>query len=137
MTERLAHVIREAMRAVTKALTVRLARHGVSFGHWQFLRILWDCDGLTQRELSERAGVMEPTTATALKAMEKLGYVRRKQVRGNRKNVYVHLTPKGKALRAKLEPLAVQVNEIAVKGVPVSDIEATRRTLSTLLENFR
>ena len=49
---------------------------------------------------------MEPTTAAALKAMEELGYVERRQLPENRKNVYVHLTPKGRALRAKLEPLA-------------------------------
>jgi DNA-binding MarR family transcriptional regulator len=137
MTERLAHVIREATRALTRALTARLARHGVSFGHWQFLRILWDADGLTQRELSERAGVAEPTTATAIRAMEKLGYVARRQMAGNRKNVYVHLTAKGRALRAKLEPLAVDVNETAVRGVPKTEIEATRRTLNALLENLR
>jgi MarR family transcriptional regulator, organic hydroperoxide resistance regulator len=137
VTERLAHVIRESARAVTRALTVQLARHGVSFGHWQFLRILWERDGLTQRELSDGAGVMEPTTAVALKTMEKLGFVTRRQVPENRKNVYVYLTPKGKALRAKLEPLAVQVNEIAVRGISGADIEATRRTLDTLLENLR
>ena len=45
----------------------------MSFGHWTFLRILWEHDGLTQRALSEEAGVMEPTTFTALKAMERLG----------------------------------------------------------------
>ena len=137
MSERLAHVIRESARAVTRALTVELARHGVSFGHWQFLRILWDQDGITQRELSAGAGVAEPTTARALKAMEKFGYITRKQVPENRKNVYVHLTPKGEALRDKLEPLAIEVNRIAVRGVPANDVEATRRTLNKLLENFR
>jgi hypothetical protein len=35
--------------------------------HWTFLRILWQSDGLTQRELSMRAGVTEPTTFTASK----------------------------------------------------------------------
>ena len=137
MTERLAHVIRESSRALTRALTARLARQGVSFGHWQFLRILWEQDGLTQRELSAGAGVAEPTTAAALKAMEKLGYITRRQVPENRKNVYVHLTAKGKALRAKLEPLAVEVNRLAVRGVPAGDVEATRRTLGKLMENFR
>jgi DNA-binding MarR family transcriptional regulator len=137
MTERLAHMIRESARAVTRALTARLARHGVSFGHWQFLRILWDKDGLTQRELSAGAGVAEPTTAAALKAMEKLGYVTRRQMPDNRKNVYVHLTPKGRALRARLEPLAVQVNEIAMRGVAAADVAATRRTLDKLMENLR
>ena len=67
----------------------------MSFGHWTFLRILWEGDGLTQRELSEQAGVMEPTTFSALKAMERLGYVTRRQVGGDRKKVYVFLTPKG------------------------------------------
>ena len=39
-----------------RALQARLAAHGVSFGHWTFLRILWERDGLTQRELSAEAG---------------------------------------------------------------------------------
>lgn len=136
MKDRLAHVVREATRALVRALTVRLARHGVSFGHWTFLRILWQTDGLTQRELSERAGVMEPTTAAALKTMEKLGYVARRQTPGNRKNIYVHLTPKGRALKAKLEPLAVEVNEIAIRGVAAADVAAARRTLATMIDNI-
>jgi DNA-binding MarR family transcriptional regulator len=90
-----------------RALQARLAAHGVSFGHWTFLRILWERDGLTQRELSDQAGVMEPTTGAAIRAMEKLGYVARRRNPRNRKNVYVHLTRKGRALKAKLVPLAV------------------------------
>ena len=41
-------------------------KYGVAFGHWAFLRILWETDGLTQRALSEEAGLMEPTTSSAL-----------------------------------------------------------------------
>ena len=73
--DRLAHLVKDATRALVRALQMRLAEHGVSFGHWTFLRILWEGDGLTQRELSEQAGVMEPTTFSALKAMERLGYI--------------------------------------------------------------
>src|SRR5581483_3198317 len=75
--DRVAHLTKEAWRGFVRALQARLAAHGVTFGHWTFLRILWERDGLTQRELSEQAGVMEPTTFSALKAMERLGYVRR------------------------------------------------------------
>ena len=60
--------------------------HSVSFGHWAFLRILWERDGLNQRELSDQAGVMEPTTFSAIQAMEKLGYVTRVQRPDNRTN---------------------------------------------------
>jgi DNA-binding MarR family transcriptional regulator len=134
--DRLAHLVKDATRALVRALQVRLARHKVPLGHWTFLRILWEHDGLTQSELSTEAGVMEPTTFTALKAMEKLGYIRRKQVAGNRKNVYVFLTPKGRALKARLVPVAQEVNRIAVAGIARDDVARTRRHLLTIIENL-
>jgi DNA-binding MarR family transcriptional regulator len=134
--ERLAHLTKEAWRVFVRALQTRLAAHGVPFGHWTFLRVLWEEDGITQRALSEAAGVAEPSTAAAMRAMEELGYVTRRQVRGNRKNVYVHLTAKGRALKAKLEPLAEEVNTIAVRGASAADVAATRRTLLLIVENL-
>lgn len=119
-----------------RALQARLAAHSVSFGHWTFLRILWESDGLTQRELSDEAGVMEPTTFAAIQAMEKLGYVTRKQMPENRKNVYVYLTPKGRALKDKLVPLAEEVNNIAVRGLRTGELAATRRALIAMIDNL-
>ncbi len=136
MTERTAHIVREAARAFVRALTLRLAEHGVSFGHWAFLRILWERDGLTQRELSDRAGVMEPTTFGALKAMEELGYIERRQAPGNRKNVYVYLTPQGRALEKKLVALAQDVNKVATRGVKADDLATTRSVLLAMLDNL-
>ena len=120
-----------------RALQLRLAAHGVTFGHWTFLRILWERDGLTQRELSTEAGVMEPTTVAALRAMEKAGYVKRRQAERNRKNVYVHLTAKGRALKSKLVPLAVEVNELGLRGVSAADRATTQRTLLAIIENLK
>jgi DNA-binding MarR family transcriptional regulator len=134
--DRLAHLVKDATRALVRALQMRLAEHAVSFGHWTFLRILWEGDGLTQRELSEQAGVMEPTTYSALKAMERLGYIRRKQLGGNRKKVYVLLTPKGRRLRERLVPLAEDVNRIAIRNLRTSEIAVTRNVLLAIIANL-
>jgi MarR family transcriptional regulator, organic hydroperoxide resistance regulator len=134
--DRLAHLVKDATRGLVRALTMRLAEHRVSFGHWAFLRILWETDGLTQRELSLQAGVMEPTTFAAIKAMEKLGYVERRQKPSSRKNVYVFLTPAGRALKSRLVPFAEAVNEIAVRGIPSADVAVTRKTLLAMIENL-
>jgi DNA-binding MarR family transcriptional regulator len=134
--DRLAHLVKDATRSLLRALQMRLTAHDVSLGHWTFLRILWEKDGLTQRELSEQAGVMEPTTFSALKAMEQLGYVERRQLPDNRRKVYVYLTPKGRLLKAKLVPLAEDVNKVAVGDVPAEHIAITRQTLLTILENL-
>ena len=134
--DRLAHLVRDAAKGLTRALQTRLAEHGVSFGQWAFLRILWETDGLTQSELSEQAGVMEPTTFAALKAMENLGYITRKKTPEDRKKVFIHLTPAGRALKATLVPLALDINRIAVKGAGAGDIAATRKLLLRMIENL-
>lgn len=134
--DRLAHLVRDAGRSCVRALQIRLAEHGVSFGHWSFLRILWQADGITQRDLSIRAGVMEPTTFAGLKALESLGYITRRQAPNNRKNVYIHLTLKGRTLQRKLEPLAEEVNRIAIAGVSAADVAITRKTLLAIIENL-
>ena len=134
--DRLAHLVRDAGRVLTKSLQTKLADHSVSFGHWSFLRILWVTEGLTQRELSEQAGLMEPTTYTALKAMEANGLVERRQLNGNRKNIHIYLTQKGRDLKQTLIPLAESVNESAVRGVDHDDLLATRRTLLAIISNL-
>ena len=134
--DRLAHLVRDAAKGLMRALHMRLAEHGVSFGHWTFLRILWEQDGLTQRELSEQAGVMEPTTFAALKALEKGGYIRREQMPDNKKSVFIHLTRKARALKTKLVPLALDVNRIAVRGATAAEIAATRKVLLLMIENL-
>ena len=128
--------MRDAAKGLMRSLQNRLAEHGVSFGHWAFLRILWEKDGLTQRELSEQAGVMEPTTFSALKTMETLGYVARKQMHGNRKKVFIFLTHRGRALKAKLVPLALDVNRVAVRGASAAEIAVTRKTLLAMIANL-
>ena len=134
--DRLAHLVRDAARGLARGLQLRLQAHRVSFGHWVFLRILWEKDGLTQRELSERAGMMEPTTFAAVTALERLGYVTRRKKAGNRKNVFIFLTPRGAGLKPKLVPLAEAVNEAAVADVTAADIAATRRTLLAMIRNL-
>lgn len=127
--ERLAHVVKDAARAYVRALQMRLVSHAVSYGHWSVLRVLWLRDGLSQRELSVRAGITEPTTFTAVKALETLGYVERMHLPGNDRKVHVYLTKLGKQLQRKLVPLAEEVNEISVRGIPAEDVETTRRVL--------
>jgi DNA-binding MarR family transcriptional regulator len=134
--DRLAHLIRDVARGLTRGLQFRLSKHGISFGHWAFLRILWERDGLTQRELSVEAGLMEPTTHSAIQKMEKLGFVTRKRQDGDRKRQHIYLTSKGASLRDHLVPLAQMVNAKAVDGVSESDIEITRRTLLAMIQNL-
>jgi DNA-binding MarR family transcriptional regulator len=134
--ERMTHLIRTAFRCTSSALQRRLKQQDVLYGHWTFLRILWQTDGLTQRQLSEQADVTEPSTVTALQAMEKLGYLTRQKMPGNKKQIRVFLTPKGMGLRSLIVPCAEEVNRMVVAGISAEDLAATRRTLLAVIENL-
>jgi MarR family transcriptional regulator, organic hydroperoxide resistance regulator len=132
----LVHLIKDALRRASRSLSMRLAEQSVSVGHWTFLRILWVHDGITQSELSERAGLMQPTTFFAVSGMEQLGYIRREKLANSRRNVHIFLTPAGRALRKKLSPYADEIDALAVAGISDRDIAVTTRTLLAVIQNL-
>ena len=79
---------------------------------------------------------MEPTTFTAVTAMERLGYVERRQRPDNRKNIHVHLTRKGRALKRKLVPLAEEVNRVGVRGIDPAQLVVVRNVLLAIIANL-
>ncbi|MET0271747.1 MAG: MarR family transcriptional regulator [Phenylobacterium sp.] len=132
----LGYLSRIAFRSFSRALEKRTLPHGVTAGQWRFLRVLWREDGLTQRELSRRVGMREPTTVTALKSLEKSGFVRRKQSEEDRRKIHVFLTPKAKALQAVLAPHIAEVNEIAARGLTPEEVATLRRLLQIVGKNL-
>jgi len=123
------YLVRQTHRAFTRALQARIAPFGVSIGMWFFLRALWQQDGISQCELSQRVGMMEPTTASALTNMERKGFVQRVRNRSDRRIVNVFLTERGRALRRELLPLAAAVNEEALRGIAVNEVAQLRAVL--------
>lgn len=131
--DRFAHLVKDAARSFQRSLQKRLLLEEVPFGLWTFLRVLWEHDGLTQKQLSDEVGVMEPTTFTAVKALEARGWVERRQRVENKKNVYVFLTDAGRALKASLVPLAETVNGLGIAGLSDEDLVVARRVLLVII----
>src|SRR5229473_4588647 len=100
------YLIRDAHRAFQRLLERRIAAYGVTRGQWYFLRVLWTADGLSQRELSARVGMMEPTTVIALRSMEKSGLIRRVRSTDDKRKAQVWLTAKANRLRNELLSVA-------------------------------
>jgi MarR family transcriptional regulator, organic hydroperoxide resistance regulator len=129
--------IRRTHRALQRYLQLKIEPHGVTLGMWYFLRALWHEDGLNQRELSRRVGTMEPTTLSAILNMEKRGLVRRVQNKTDRRKLHVHLTPKGRALKIKLIPLAREVVATAVQSLSRKEIKQLLEGLVEVQKNLQ
>jgi MarR family transcriptional regulator, organic hydroperoxide resistance regulator len=134
--ESIGYQIRTTHRALQRFLQSKIEPHGITLGMWYFLRALWHEDGLTQRELSNRAGTMEPTTLSAILIMEKKGLVRRVRNRDDRRKWHIHLTPKGRALKGKLLPLARNVVDTAVHNLSRSEVAQLLKALAEVQKSL-
>src|SRR5690606_21593584 len=93
-------------------------------------------EGLTQRELSEQVGLMEPTTFTALKSMESQGLIERRHQDGQRTKVHSYLTEKGRPRKHELIPIAEELNDVAVGGLTDEAQKIMHRGLLAVIENL-
>jgi DNA-binding MarR family transcriptional regulator len=130
------YLVRDAHRAFQRLLERRIAPYGVTRGQWYFLRVLWTADGLSQRELSARVGMMEPTTVIALRSMERSGLIRRVRGADDRRKVRVFLTAKAKRLRNELLGVARGITDEAEQDIPARELASFRRTITRMTANL-
>ena len=130
------YLVRDAHRAFQRLLEKRIAAHGITRGQWYFLRVLWTEDGLSQRELSARVGMMEPTTVIALRSMEKTGLIRRVRSADDKRVTKVWLTAKAKRMREEMLLIARGINEDACDGVSRAEFDAFRRAIARMTANL-
>lgn len=123
-------------RAFSKALEKLTEPHGVTVGQWRILRVLWEEDGITQREISDRVGITEATAVKSLAGLEASGLITREVDKSDRRKMVTRLTAKAKTLKKKLIPFVVDVNERALKGVSRKDIDTVRRVLAQTYLNL-
>jgi DNA-binding MarR family transcriptional regulator len=124
-------------RLIQRLLQARIAPHGVQLGMWYLLRVLWDEDGLTQRELSNRIGIMEPTTLHTLATMERSGLIKRVRNIADRRKINVFLTQKGRHLQTILLPIAGQVVKELTRGFTKQEVEQCLEFLRRMQRNVR
>jgi len=136
LTESSGFLARDANRAFQRLLEKRIAPHGVTRGQWYFLRVLWTEDGLSQRELSQRVGTMEPTTVIALRSMEKSGLIRRVRSNDDKRRSHVWLTAKARRLRDELLAIARGITDAAEVGVADADLALFRRVIRQMTANL-
>ncbi|MBR7890159.1 MULTISPECIES: MarR family winged helix-turn-helix transcriptional regulator [Marinomonas] len=134
--ERLAHIVRQVVRDFQVCLESQLQPHGVNHGYWSYLRELWSEEGLSQRELSERVGLSEPTTNSVVKRMEAAGLLELRPIVEGKPRRLVYLTPKGRSLQSVLVPKAEVINLLAVEGISEEKVAILRECLLTVHNNL-
>ena len=130
------YLARIVFRSFSRLLERGTLRHDVSAGQWRFLRQLWREDGITQRELSERVGMREPTTVVALMGLEKAGFITRKKTDVDRRKTFIYLTPHAKKLEILLAPINAEVHQIATRGMSDDEVAQLQALMRRVIANL-
>jgi DNA-binding MarR family transcriptional regulator len=136
LEETLGFLLSDVTRTMTRTLSARIAAHGVGMGIFQFLRVLWEEDGLTQSQLAARTRMRGPSAADALYDLERRGLVRRVSDREDRRKVRVLLTPEARKLYDLVMPDIAVTNEIMLADFTPAEQERLKSMLRRMRENL-
>lgn len=135
-SESIALLMRIALFGMRAGFKQALAKHGVAWSSWYYLRVLWQGDGISQRELTERVGTMQPNTVSALRQLKRSGLVRVEQSAVERRRTHVWLTPKARRLMARILPeIRAAEREVALDGFNEREETELRRLLGKICSN--
>ncbi|MCJ2187622.1 MarR family winged helix-turn-helix transcriptional regulator [Novosphingobium beihaiensis] len=123
-------LVRKTHRSFTRALEKRLKEHDISISMWFFLRLLWEKDGLSQKQCSEELSLTQPTTVSAMDNLERRGLIQRVRNERDRRLTNIFLTEKGRDLRGELVHYAGDVNGIATSGLDDWETQALHSLLT-------
>jgi DNA-binding MarR family transcriptional regulator len=104
----------------------------VGIGQWAVLMFLWERDGRSQAELSRVVAIEPPTMVRTIDRMVRDGLVRRVPDPDDGRISRISLTERGRALRDKLVPRAVAVNQANLDRLSPAEGRTLRQLLSKL-----
>ncbi|MDP9025094.1 MAG: MarR family transcriptional regulator [Candidatus Eremiobacteraeota bacterium] len=125
------------VRALRATLDRELRSQGLRLGQYQVLRVLWESDGLTPRDLAGRLAVEMPTVTRTVQRMFRDGLVRREDHPSDARSVNIFLTDRGREVRAPIERLLDDHMSRVLAGFTDRDRQSIVGYLERILANAR
>jgi DNA-binding MarR family transcriptional regulator len=109
LDEKVCFALYAASRAVTDVYRPILARLGLTYPQYLVMLVLWERGEATVREIGEALDLDYGTVSPLLKRLEKRGTLLRRRSEADERTVTVELSPYGRELRTRAEPVPAQI----------------------------
>ena len=114
----------------------QLEPFGLTPFHWVVLCCLWEEDGLATCSIGEKLQQVGGTLTGVLDRMEERGLIRRERDPRDRRIWRIWLTQEGKQLQTVLPPIAVEIRDRAMQGIPSQECELFSQILDQAIANL-
>jgi DNA-binding MarR family transcriptional regulator len=120
-----------ASRLITKAYKPYLDEMGITYPQYLVLLVLWENDGLSVSQITEKLLLNTNTLSPLLKRMEKMELLQRNRSSEDERSVIVQLTEKGRKLKEKAKPIPEKLIKILLtENIDVSDVIQLKEMLN-------
>jgi DNA-binding MarR family transcriptional regulator len=115
---------------MTKIYKPLLKEIGLTYPQYLAMLVLWEEDEITVGALGEKLYLDSGTLTPLLKRMETAGFVKRKRSGTDERQVFIHLTDKGRALKRAASQIPSKAG--AATGMGILEIIKLRKQLQKL-----
>jgi DNA-binding MarR family transcriptional regulator len=133
----LPHLIARLAYQLNIDLIEKLRREGINITRWRILAVLSMGDGITIKEIIDRAMVQQSALSRALMRMEKENFVRRVLRRDDARCVEVYLTDRGRDLFNTLNIVVRRREQQLLQGFSKPQSAAAFALVRRLSRNMR
>jgi len=121
-------------RLITKAYKPFLDELGITYPQYLVLLVLWENDGLSVNQISEKLLLQTNTLSPLLKRMEKMELLQRSRSIKDERSVMIQLSAKGKNLKTKALPIPEKLfSELTSDKIHPEDMLKLKNTLCKLM----
>jgi DNA-binding MarR family transcriptional regulator len=137
LSESLDFLIRDTRLLLTNQIEARLAQLGIPLRIWFPLRVLYQNQGITQRELGRMLGYGDAHAGVIVRVMQRRRLVSRRTNRTDKRRIDLYLTPAGIKIARQTLRLMHGVNAQIVAGFSGAETRSLKRLLTRARDNLR
>lgn len=128
-----------ASRLIIQAYTPMLNQLGITYPQYLVLMVLWEKDCQPVNDIAHRLLLETNTVTPLLQRMEKLGIVQRQRGKEDKRQQFVLLTAKGKAMEEQAFEIipAGMGNELSTCPLQLEDYARLASDLDTIIDSLK
>ena len=126
------YLLMKAHGAVKRAMLAEGAKLGLTPGQPKILEFLMNNGESDQKTLAADCEIEQATAGGILLRMEEAGLIARRRKEGNRRSLYVSLTPRGVEMARKMDEAAREVDRLAASLLSADEEELLKNMLASV-----
>lgn len=132
----IAFITCRSARKLADCLEKRLNYHNITRSQWIALYYIKNNNMITQKQLSDKMSLKEPSVVRLIDKMEILGWVNRVNNESDKRTKLLTLTSNGQKIETEMQAIAEKFKSDVLNGLSQQDLDNFKSTLSKMLENI-